>query len=233
MSFGVPGLLKLEKDCLLNYGNTASKRFCLLCVCWFLDIPIRLLGLRVVSGLEEWAFNISEEGTHKPHDFSMCTCAVGLQRLYLRDTLEAQSRMWQPFIYPQRLQFQPGCKLAGLCAISSLGPSSLQVSCFLFWTMVCTWVLLISTEGLPSDFHCELKVEGTWLVCALGMGGERCAWLVSLLVLPWWRLPRADWGWQRQYILQNSPSGGWVDCLYPMPCQACAAGPRTWQLLTS
>lgn len=85
MSSGVPGLLKLEQDCLLSYGNTASKRFCLLCVYWFLDIPIRLLRLRVVSGLEEWAFKTSEEGTHKPHDFSMCTCAVRLQRLYLRD----------------------------------------------------------------------------------------------------------------------------------------------------
>lgn len=138
---------------------------------------------------------------------------------YLRDTLETQSRMWQPFIYPQRLQFQPGCKLAKLCAISTPGPSSLQVSCFLFWTMVCTWVLLISTEGLPSDFHCELEVEGSWPECALGIGGERSAWVVSLFVLPWGRLPRADWGLQRQYILQNTP-WGWVDCLYPMHCQA-------------
>lgn len=215
----VPGLLKLEQDCLLSYGNTASKRFCLLCVCWFPDIPIRLLRLRIVSGLEEWAFKTSEEGPQKPHDFSMCTYAVGLQRLYLRDTLEAQSRMWQPFIYPQGLQFQPECKLAKLCVISFPGPSSLQVSCFLFWTMVCTWVLLTSTEGLPSDFHCELK-EGTWPERALGRGGEMCAWVVSFLVLPWWRLPRDDWGLQRQYILQNSPSAGWVNCPCPMPCQA-------------
>lgn len=47
------------------------------------DIPIRLLRLGVASGLEEWAFKTNEKGPHKPHDFSMRTCTVGLQRCSL------------------------------------------------------------------------------------------------------------------------------------------------------
>lgn len=125
------------------------------------------------------------------------------EALYLRDMLKAQSRMWQPFLYPQCLHFQPD--FSRQIFVPSLVFSFLPVSCS---ETICSaaesYCFPISTVNS--------RYREPWQQQALDKGGERWACSVFLLLQHHWRLSLADWGSQREPILKNFPSRACVDC---------------------
>lgn len=180
-------------------------------MCWFPDTPSDFFswGCQWLRGV---IFE-NQQGKYKPHGFSLCTCSVGLQRgsvsrRHAKSSEQDVATIHLPTMSAVPTRLQIGCPpLAPPCCcmfpVSCSEIYDLHLSSTAFWQPL--W-----TKG----------GRETWQEHALGRGGERRAWVVSLLVLLCWRLPRVEWGLQRQPILQSTPSRGCGHCPCPMPCQA-------------